>query len=118
MGKRKADCTPEEWARIQEQNRERLLKWRAENPEAVIEQRRNFYVKNREQEREQTRKWYAENKEKGLERARKDVKALSPAYVARCLHIPVAECPPELIEMKREQLMLVRLTKQLKEKME
>jgi hypothetical protein len=39
---------------------------------------------------------------------------LPDAQVANRLRMPVAECPPELIELKRQQLAIHRITKQLK----
>ena len=42
-------------------------------------------------------------------------KTISDGYIAGMLRLPVAQCPPKLIEMKREQLSLRRLAKVLKQ---
>lgn len=58
------------------------------------------------------------NREKRLadEKARRE--SLADGYVADRLRIPIAECPPELIEMKRQQLLIHRSIKQLNQKLE
>ena len=147
MGKRKAECTPEEWARVLEQARETQRLWRAANPEKLRERYRRQRAANPEKLREtgrktaekrrqlhreklleQNRKWraanlnkaraacrksYQKNPEKARKRRRGEIEGLADCYVAETLRLPLADCTPELIEMKREQLMLKRLTKQL-----
>ena len=162
VGKRKADCTPEEWARELGRDREARRKWREANPEKARERDRKkreanpekyrrlglvsqqrYYETHKEEVLERLRKkreedpekarvtgaaWrknnpekfkeaqrarYAANPEKFRAAARKASAKLTDSYVANNLVLPVAECPPELIEMKREQLKLKRLTKQL-----
>ena len=47
-------------------------------------------------------------------RRKENSKNLTDAYVKATLKMPFCDIPDELIEMKREQLLLYRATKQLK----
>jgi hypothetical protein len=42
------------------------------------------------------------------------VNTLAPGYVAKCLGLPLSRTPAELLQLKREQLTLCRLARQLK----
>lgn len=42
------------------------------------------------------------------------VNTLAPGYVAKCLGIPLSNIPAELLQMKREQITLRRLARQLR----
>jgi hypothetical protein len=41
---------------------------------------------------------------------------MTPAYVAKVMRIKVADLTPEILAMKREQIFICRLSRQLKEK--
>lgn len=89
-------------------NAERNRKWRAANPEKVLECKRKRYAANPEKVREYNRKWCAANPEKVRERNRKWREILSDGYLRyklKQLNLPVT---PETIEYKRIQLKLYR----------
>ena len=89
-------------------NAERNRKWRAANPEKVLEYKRKRYAANPEKVREYKRKRYAANPEKVLEYNRKWREILSDGYLRyklKQLNLPVT---PETIEYKRIQLKLYR----------
>ena len=104
-------------------NAERNRKWRAANPEKVLECKRKRYAANPEKVLEYNRKWCAANPEKVREYNRK-WRAANPEQVLECnrkwreilsdgylryklkqLNLPVT---PETIEYKRIQLKLYR----------
>ena len=83
-------------------------KWRAANPEKVLEYKRKRYAANPEKIREYKRKRYAANPEKVLEYNRKWREILSDGYLRyklKQLNLPVT---PETIDYKRIQLKLYR----------
>ena len=89
-------------------NAERNRKWRAANPEKVLEYKRKRYAANPEKVREYKRKRYAANPEKVREYNRKWREILSDGYLRyklKQLNLPVT---PETIEYKRIQLKLYR----------
>lgn len=89
-------------------NAERNRKWRAANPEKVLECKRKRYAANPEKMREYNRKRYAANLEKGREYNRKWREILSDGYLRyklKQLNLPVT---PETIDYKRIQLKLYR----------
>lgn len=89
-------------------NAERNRKWRAANPEKVLECKRKRYAANPEKVRECNRKWCAANPEKVREYNRKWRELLSDGYLRyklKQLNLPVT---PETIDYKRIQLKLYR----------
>lgn len=89
-------------------NAERNRKWRAANPEKVLECKRKRYAANPEKVRECNRKWCAANPEKMREYNRKWREILSDGYLRyklKQLNLPVT---PETIDYKRIQLKLYR----------
>ena len=85
---------------------EKYRKWRAANPEKVLECKRKQYAANPEKARERNRKWYAANTEKLLEMKRKYREELTDSYLIdklKRLNLPVT---PETIDYKRIQLKL------------
>ena len=87
-------------ARVYCSNKCNIRAWREANPEKV---------------KEQNRAWREANPEKVKERNRAKVENLSDAYVAKILRMKVSEVPQHLIELKREQLIYHRCTRQLTE---
>jgi len=59
--------------------------------------------------------WKQSNPEKVKAYYSQQVECLSKWYVASMLDIPVAQCPPELIQMKREAITIKRLSRDLKQ---
>lgn len=89
-------------------NAKRNRKWRAANPEKVLECKRKWRAANPEKIRECNRKRYAANPEKVLEYNRKWREILSDGYLRyklKQLNLPVT---PETIDYKRIQLKLYR----------
>ena len=89
-------------------NAERNRKWRAANPEKVLEYKRKRYAANPEKVREYNRKWCAANPEKVLEYNRKWREILSDGYLRSQLKQRNLPVTPETIEYKRIQLKLYR----------
>lgn len=84
-------------------NKEQKKAWQAANAEKIAERRKAYYAANPRRQAERMKAYYAAYVEK-----------MADAYVASILGVPIAECPPELLELKREQLVLHRITKKLK----
>ena len=89
--------------------------WREANPEKVKAESRAWSEANPEKVKERNRAWREANPEKVKERNRAKVENLSDAYVAKILRMKVSEVPQHLIELKREQLIYHRCTRQLTE---
>ena len=83
-------------------------KWCAANPEKVLEYKRKRYAANPEKVREYKRKRYAANPEKVLEYNRKWREILSDGYLRYKLKQLNLPVTPETIEYKRIQLKLYR----------
>lgn len=106
QGKCKA-CTRAEFrvkfAAHPEVYRARSARWARENPEKA---------------NDQSAKWRAANPEKARAAFRKSnskvAGAVTPAYAAQKLGLSVSLLTPELLALKREQLTVSRLAKQLK----
>lgn len=102
-------------------NIERVKKYQSEyrknNKEKINTLKKEYRKKNIEKVKEYTKKYYENNKEKIKEyrdknpekyKTKKYTKNMSDGYIASVLKINIAECPPELIELKRAQLQLKR----------
>ena len=96
-----------------EKVRARVSRWRAENPEKAKALYVQSRAKNPEKANAYTACWRAKNPEKVKAFYTRRTKELPNSYVANALGIPTRDAPPELIELKREQLFTRRLTKQL-----
>lgn len=92
------------------------------NREAVILRSLGWQRQNPERYRQRLKAWQEANRDKVMEAKRKDTKYrvdhLSDGYVAGCLGAPCSRLPKDLIELKREQLSLLRLSRQLKQELE
>lgn len=66
--------------------------------------------------RAEARALYARNPEKYRQIAKAGAEQMTPAYVAKVMRIKVADLTPEILAMKREQIFICRLSRQLKEK--
>ena len=109
-------------------NREKLnaqkKAWRVANLEKVNARERELRKENREKisaQRMESHKANPEKRRKYVAASSKKAAAnLADSYVKRELRMPSSQCTPELIEMKREQLLMHRalreLNKTLKEK--
>jgi len=108
--------------------------WKKANPERRQAIQARYLEKNSEKEKARKRKYsqanpnvilaaskrhYKANREKILPqmiiRRASNRDRISPSYAAELLKMPIAKCTPELIQMKREQILLHRLAKVLKQ---
>ena len=102
------ECKRKRYAANPEKVREYNRKWCAANPEKVLEYKRKRYAANPEKVREYKRKRYAANPEKVLEYNRKWREILSDGYLRYKLKQLNLPVTPETIEYKRIQLKLYR----------
>ena len=102
-----------------EENREKVnakaRKRREENPEKVRAAARKWHEENPEKARAAARKRYEENPEKVMARERRHIETLSDCYVSKRIGALIKDLSPEIIELKREQLSMFRLRKELNE---
>jgi hypothetical protein len=95
--------------RLRQKNREYYYK----NRDSAKEKTREYAQKRPEKVKEYQSVWREKNREKIRSR---HVGAISDSYVANnVLGILIADCPPELIERKREEIKTHRILKQWKE---
>jgi len=64
------------------------------------------------------KKWLEDHPESQNAYVRKCRESGTPSYIAQALRIPLAQLTPELLELKRAQLEMYRLTKQLKKEIQ
>lgn len=102
---------------LQAARKVRFDRWVSANPGKARENAKRYYQANPERYVQAARRWQAANPEKFAEHVKRtSAKArlnLSPAYVAVTLGMPVSKLTPELIEAKRQQLLLYRAIKAL-----
>ncbi len=105
--------------------RTRTQAWRdsgAGNKEALRAYYKNWKEGNRERVNENSKRFRRLHQDKcraeAVARSARAREQLSDAYLAARLKLPIADCTPELIELKRQQLTVSRLTKQLKQEIE
>jgi hypothetical protein len=94
-----------------EASRARRKKSYQENPEKFRHLAREFAAANPIKRKSQYLRWKAENPEK----VNVHVERMTNAYVAYALKMRVADASPELLALKREQLTIHRLSRQLKQ---
>ena len=117
------------WASCKACHRTRIHDYRKNNPDKVHacdkESKRRRLDAVREWERayrrdfnkggsKYTEELGARKREQSMRAGRKSVRELSDSKVRSILHLTKAEATPELIEAKREQVLLVRAIKELK----
>jgi len=120
------------YAENPEKHRARAKAWYAANPERARENNTAWCAANLEKKRESNTAWRAANPEKHracslvwsrehpedvirqTSKARED---LAPSYVAFVLQMSVKDVTPELLELKREQLRLTRIARELKKEL-
>ncbi len=93
--------------------------WNKANPEKRKAKDRSYYERNSSKISAKNKEWKAANREKVLAFSRKHCaktqQSLPPSRVASYLGLPVTDLTPELLELKRQQLALHRLGRELKE---
>lgn len=125
-------------------NSERSRVWRAKNPEAnraakkaryetnkarILEQQRQYYERNKqrileaqrktpEENRAHVKAWVKANPDKRRAQMRRRVENLQPHYVreliAKKTSLRTGDIPLELVALKREQLAIKRMARELK----
>jgi len=110
-----AKCTAKWRDENPEKDRARYAKYRAENPEKVRASKAKCRAENPEKERARHAKYHAENVEKVRASKAKCRASLNDGYIAELLRLPAKKAPPQLIELKREQILLHRLAKEMKQ---
>ena len=110
----KSKATSRKWKEgNQEKVKVAVRKWREENQEKARAASRKWYEENPEKAKAKARKQYEENPEKVNAIARKNIETLSDRYVSKRIGAPIKDLSPEIIELKREQLLMFRLNKEL-----
>ena len=94
-----------------------VKEWGRKNIERVRIIKANASRKERKESPEICRSrnsaWYSSHTEQIKNNRAKNINDISPSYAATKMRMKVSECPPELIALKREQLQIYRITKQL-----
>lgn len=102
-----------------EVKRARHKQWRDANKEHVQAQTRQSmarqYAADPEKFRQRSHSWYSLNSERSNAKTKAYAAKLADCYVAAKLGVSVRLLPADLIALKREQITINRLTKQLKQ---
>jgi len=99
-------------------------RWKSRNRTAVAESRREWYERNREHCLAYASEYDAAHPERAnavAAKRRRQSADLSDAYVRRVLSnagLPPQQLPASLVNLKREQLLLLRLARELKRELE
>ncbi len=97
-----------------EANREKRAAYSKAYNEANREKLAAKYKAYREANREKVAAYREANREKVSARDKATIENLALSYVSQRLNMKPSEVTPELLELKREQLRLSRLTRELK----
>ena len=127
------ECRREYYAAAPDKVKARSAKWRKDNPERYAElckarSKRNSenekirhavrYSQKSDEFKARSAKWRKDNPERYKERQRLVSENMTPCYIAQRVGVSVKDITPELIELKREQLLMHRATKQLTKEIE
>lgn len=91
----------------------RREKWRENNPDKARASIKKWREKNKEKILASKKKWNKKNIDKVIAEKAKSIAKLSDGYVASALGIRIQYLSTELIELKRQQILIHRSTKQL-----
>lgn len=101
-----------------EKNKAKLITirsaWAKENADKVKSYDRKWREANAQRLKAMDMAWRKDHPEKVAEYRRKHVDEVSQSYVANLLEIPTAKVPPELLQMKRDEIALRRMARTLK----
>lgn len=116
-----------------QKTKERQEKYRARHKDVIAEKHRRYreanlakvretqrlstakaFASNPEKFRAACRAWHKNNPENAAKRSRKKVDGLSDGYVASAMRVKVSDATTELLALKREQLAIKRMTRELK----
>jgi hypothetical protein len=89
--------------------------YRAANKEKIADANKIYRLKGAENKKTYCKDWRKQNADHANNYAKTKIESLENAYLALKLGLPLATVPPELLEMKKEQLLLLRASKQLTE---
>ena len=95
-----------------EKIKNRLKVYYEANKDEIKSIQKTYKKVNKDKIKDYKKNYYEANKDKLNAHAMDKVKQLSDGYIAKKLRIPLSDCPPELIELKRAQLKLIRAIKQ------
>lgn len=113
-----ASNRPEARRKCLENNFDKVRAWRKEYRKRTsvraLQQQRERYAKTPDIFRQRANEYQKKNKSKVLEQDKKERLALVDAYVATLLGLKVSDVPKPLLEMKRQQISILRLARQLK----
>lgn len=113
--KRCKGATSNAWReKNRERNRANERAWEERNRGHIRERQRARYRADPEKAKAPTEAWVRANPEKVLAVAKRARDGLTKAYIASKLRIPVRDLTPELLALKREQLALKRLSREIK----
>lgn len=123
VDKRKSDgrrseckaCTAEYRAKHKERSAKTERDWRERNRERCARAKAEWKKRNPDLYRALIAKYYKADRERRLEYHKTTRELLKPSYVANTLGLKTNNVPSELLDLKREQLTLHRLAKQLKQ---
>lgn len=87
---------------------------RRANVEAYRATKTAWRKKNIDSERQRETQWKHQNRDKVKAANKQRIDNISPAYAAGLMNLPVAIAPLELIALKREQLAIKRMARELK----
>ena len=88
--------------------------WRELNYTKHIENTKKWAMKNPEKRLAMARDRYTKDPSKALNRTRQRTIQLADSYVSNTMGCKVSEVPPALIALKREQLAIKRMARELK----
>lgn len=112
-------CDNDRSRRWKEDNQEKhklySKKYRIANKEKLNKRSKDWYRANAEKERADRIKRYRENPEKVRTNSRKAVNDITDSYVCSKMLLRVADVPQEVIELKRQHLILKREIKKWKQ---
>lgn len=105
-----------------EKRLESRRKWAEANVELDKQRRREtakrLYHADRVRHLERAKDFQRRHREELIVKQRGQRERLDDVYVRTALRLSAAEAPPELVNLKREQLSLLRLSRQLKQELE
>jgi len=91
-----------------EKSRAASKSWRKANLEKARAASKAWSRANPEKVKASKEKWFKENREKESARAKAYVDRCNDNYVARTMGLKLSQCPQELIELKRINILITR----------
>lgn len=106
--------TPQYYAEHAEELKAKAAQRYADNPAKLIARSRAYYAENKQKCKAQTAGYRVKNAEKLKASGAKHRTEISPSYAARAIGLKTSQLTPEILALKREQLTLHRLARQLR----